>query len=135
MTENISKDHVVFNQNPYEYVDHDEVKIGDTIINITSNQEAFGIYSVVKNVDENGNVEKGLKEIEFTPSKKMTPSKEFTPLKDSNKERSNIMYHFFSDDGSRGGKKKHKKTQHKRTKKQQSKYKKMKSKKYRRHKK
>ena len=138
MTENISKEHLLFEANrdyPEYYVDRNDVKIGDTIIYIANNQLASKKYIVVERMNENGNVEKGLKEIEFTPSKKMTPSKEFTPLKDSNKERSNIMYHFFSDDGSSGGKKKHKKTQHKRTKKQQSKYKKMKSKKYRRHKK
>lgn len=133
MTENNPKDHVVFNQNPYEYVDHDEVKIGDTIINITSNQEAFGIYSVVKNVDENGNVEKGLEKIEFSPSKKMTPLNDFTkPPKISNDESSILNLHWYPDSGI-GGKKKHKKTQHRRKRKKISKSKKMKSKKYRRH--
>lgn len=167
MSENIPKEHIVFNENPYEYVDHHEVKIGDTIINITSNQDAFGIYSVVKSIDDNGIVEKSLEKINSTPSKKlspskkmtpskkltplkkmtsskkltsskkMTPSKEFTPLKESNKEFSNIIFHFFPDDGSRGGKKKHKQTQYKRTRKQRSKSKSknMKSKKYRRTKK
>lgn len=138
MTENISKKHYLFealSEDPYVYVDDEKNKAntGDTIKYIANNQLGKRKYRVIESLHENGKVEKGLEEIEFSPSKKMTPSKKFTPLKDSNKERSNIMYHFFSDDGSRGGKKKHKKTQHKRTKKQQSKYKKMKSKKYRRH--
>ncbi len=124
MSKNIPKEHIVFNENPYEYVDHHEVKIGDTIINITSNQDAFGIYTVVKTFDENGNVEKGLEEIKF----------------DLNEEPSVFNYHWYPDDGSsKGGKKKHKQTHHKRTRKQRSKSKSksrnMKSKKYRRTKK
>lgn len=117
-------EHLLFEANsdyPPNYVDRNDVKIGDTIKYIANNQLASKKYIVVKTVDENGNLEKGLQEIDFTQLEEPTPS--------------NINYHWYSDDGSRGGKKKHKKTQHKQTKKQQSKYKKMKSKKYKRTKK
>jgi hypothetical protein len=134
------KEHYLFEalrEDPYVYIDDEKnlANIDDTITYIANNQLGKRKYSIIESRDKNGNLEKRLKEIDLTPSKKLTPSKEFTPLKDSNKEFSNIMFHFFPDDGNRGGKKKHKKTQHKRTRKQRSKSRNTKSKKYRRTKK
>jgi hypothetical protein len=136
------KEHYLFEalrEDPYVYIDDEKnlANIDDTITYIANNQLGKRKYSIIESRDENGNLEKRLKEIDFTPLKKLTPSKKFTPLKDSNKEFSNIIFHFFPDDGSRGGKKKHKQTQYKRTRKQRSKSKSknMKSKKYRRTKK
>jgi hypothetical protein len=68
MTENIPKEHYLFEalrEEPNVYIDRNDVKIGDTIIYIANNQLASKKYIVVKNVDENGNVEKSLQEIEF----------------------------------------------------------------------
>uniref|UniRef100_A0A6C0BUQ1 Uncharacterized protein n=1 Tax=viral metagenome TaxID=1070528 RepID=A0A6C0BUQ1_9ZZZZ len=114
MSKNIPKEHYLFEalrEDPNVYVDDEknDVKIGDIIIYIANNQEAFRIYIVVKNVDEvdeNGNDTKKLE---------------------------NISLEYIKN----GGKKKHKKTQHKRSRKQQIKTKTkmmskmMKSKKYR----
>ena len=154
------KEHYLFEalrEDPYVYIDDEKnlANIDDTITYIANNQLGKRKYSIIESRDKNGNLEKRLKEIDVTPlkklspskkmtpskkfssSKKFSPSKEFTPLKDSNKEFSNIMFHFFPDDGNRGGKKKHKQTQYKRTRKQRSKSKSRntKSKKYRRTKK
>jgi hypothetical protein len=68
MTENISKEHYLFEalrEDPNVYVDKNDVKIGDTILYIANNQLGNKKYIVVKNVNENGNVEKSLQEIEF----------------------------------------------------------------------
>jgi hypothetical protein len=130
MTENIPKEHYLFEalrEDPNVYVDDEknDVKIGDTIKYIANNQLGSKKYIVIESLDENGNVEKGLEEIEFYP-----PT-------NSNGEPSIFNFHWYPDYGSKGGKKKHIKTQHKRTKKQRSKSKSkskskmMKSKKYR----
>jgi len=148
MSKNIPKEHYLFEtlrEDPYVYIDDEKnlANIDDTITYIANNQLGKRKYSIIESRDKNGNVEKRLKEIDltplkkltpskkFNPSKEFTPSKKFTPLKDSNKEFSNIMFHFFPDDGNRGGKKKHKQTQYKRTRKQRSKSRNTKSKKYR----
>jgi hypothetical protein len=121
-------------EEPNVYLDDEKnnVKIGDTIKYIANNQLGKRKYNVIESLHENGNVEKGLEEIDFTPSKK------FSPSKISSEEPSVFNFHWYPDDGSsKGGKKKHKKTQHRRKRKQRSKSKtksKMsKSKKYRRH--
>jgi hypothetical protein len=140
MTENISKEHLLFEalrEDPNVYIDDEKnvVNIGDTIKYIANNQLGKRKYRVIESLDENGNVEKGLEEIEFSPSKKMTPLNDFTQSpKISSEDPSIFKFHWYPDDGSRGGKKKHKKTQHRRKRKQmsKSKSKKMKSKKYRR---
>lgn len=135
MTENISKEHLLFEalrEDPNVYIDDEKnvANIGDTITYIANNQLGKRKYRVIESLDENGNVEKGIEEIEFSPSKK------FTPSKISTEEPSIFKFHWYPDDGSRGGKKKHKKTQHRRKRKQMSKSKTksrmMKSKKYRR---
>ena len=130
MSEKMSEEHVIFEalrDYPDYYVDNPNVKIGDTITYIANNQLANKKYIVVKRIDDSGNIEKGLEEIEFYPPK------------NSIEEPSISNFHWYPDDGSRGGKKKHKKTQHKRTRKQRfkskSKSRMMKSKKYRRTKK
>jgi hypothetical protein len=138
MTENIPKEHYLFEalrEDPNVYIDMDknDVKIGDTIDYIANNQLGKRKYIVVESSDEDGNVEKGLQEIDFTPLKKITP------LKISDDEPSIFNFHWYSDDGNRGGKKKQKKTQYKRRRVKISKYKSkskmMKTKKYRRNKK
>jgi len=66
MNENIPKEHYLFEalrEDPNVYVDKNDVKIGDIIIYIANNQEAFRIYRVVKSVDENGNDTKKLENI------------------------------------------------------------------------
>lgn len=149
MTENIPKEHYLFEalrEDPNVYIDDEknDVKIGDTIEYIANNQLGKRKYHVIEYLDENGNIEKGLEEIDFTPSKKMNMLNDFTQTespKESNDEPepSIFKFHWYPDDGSKGGKKKHKKTQHKRTRKQRikskSKSRMMKSKKYRRTKK
>uniref|UniRef100_A0A6C0H9D7 Uncharacterized protein n=1 Tax=viral metagenome TaxID=1070528 RepID=A0A6C0H9D7_9ZZZZ len=147
MTENIPKEHYLFEalrEDPNVYIDDkkNDVKIGDTIEYIANNQLGKRKYNVIESLDENGNVEKGLEEIDFTPSKKMALLNDFTQTqspKTSSDEPSIFNFHWYPDDGSKGGKKKHKKTQHKRNRKQRfkskSKSKMMKSKKYRRTKK
>ena len=126
MSKNIPKEHHLFEalrEDPYVYVDDEknDVKIGDTIKYIANNQLGSKKYIVIELLDENGNIEKGLQEIEFYP-----PT-------NSNGEPSIFNFHWYPDYGNIGGKKKHKKTQHRRKRKKISKLKKMKSKKYRRH--
>ena len=143
MTENIPKEHYLFEalrEDPNVYVDDEknDVKIGDTIKYIANNQLGKRKYHVIESLDENGNVEKGLKEIDFTPLKKMNMLNDFTQTespKESNDEPepSIFKFHWYPHDGSKGGKKKHKKTQHKRRRKwSKSKSRMTKSKKYRR---
>ena len=129
MTENIPKEHYLFEalrEDPNVYIDDEKnnVKIGDTIEYIANNQLGKRKYHVIESLDENGNVEKSLQEIEFTQLEEPTPLKN---------EPSILNLHWYPDSG-RGGKKKHKKTQHRRKRKwsTKSKTKKMKSKKYRR---
>lgn len=137
MTENIPKEHYLFEalrEDPNVYVDDEKnvANIGDTITYIANNQLGKRKYRVTESLDENGNVEKSLEEIEFTPSKK------FSPSIISNDDSSILNLHWYSDSG-RGGKKKHKKTQHRRKRKQmfksKTKSRMMKSKKYKRTKK
>jgi hypothetical protein len=123
MTENIPKEHYLFEalrEEPNVYVEDEknDVKIGDTILYIANNQLGSKKYIVIESLDENGNIEKGLQEIEFSP-----PT-------NSNDEPSIFNFHWYPDHGNKGGKKKHKKTQHRRKRKKISKSKKMKSKKY-----
>jgi len=128
MTENIPKEHHLFEalrEDPYVYIDDEKnlTNIGDTITYIANNQLASKKYLVIKSIDQNGNIEKSLVEIEFYPPK------------NSIEEPSISNFHWYPDSGNIGGKKKHKKTQHRRKRKKISKLKKMKSKKYRRTKK
>jgi len=91
-------EHVLFEalrEDPNVYLDDEKnnVKIGDTIKYIANNQLGKRKYHVIESLDENRNVQKGLEEIDFSPSKK------FSPSKISSEEPSVFNFHWYPDDG------------------------------------